>query len=212
MSSDHAQESGLPQELTEEQRDCYQEIANIAMGQAAALLSRLLGVFIKLPIPRVNLFELADLNMALQSLDHDEAASAVCQGFAGDGITGEALIIFNDSNFEDIAQLMNYSGEQSEAMHVELLMDVANILIGAFLKGLANQMDLTFSHGHPMVLGQHKLVRDLLQPSRQPWQQTLAIEITYSLEDHPVNCDLLLLFTEDSIRIMNQKVAYLLDD
>ncbi|MCH8550593.1 MAG: histidine kinase [Natronospirillum sp.] len=198
--------------LSDIQRDCYQEIANVAMGQAADLLARLLNVFVELPIPQVNLFEITDLHMALQSLDQEEAASAVCQGFAGDGITGEALIIFNDSNFDDIARLMNYTGEHSEAMHVELLMDVANILIGAFLKGLAEQLDLAFSQGHPAVLGQHKPIRDLLRPTHQSWHQTLAIEIIYALENHPVNCDLLLLFTEDSIEVMNKKIAYLLED
>lgn len=201
-----------PLRLTDIQRDCYQEIANVAMGQAADLLARLLDVFVKLPIPQVNLFEITDLHMALQSLDQDQAASAVCQGFAGDGITGEALIIFNDSSFEDIARLMSYTGEETEAMHVELLMDVANILIGAFMKGLAEQLDLNFSQGHPTVLGQHKPIRDLLRPASQSWHQTLAIEITYKLENHPVNCDLLLLFTEESIDVMNRKIAYLLDE
>lgn len=181
------------------------------MGQAADLLARLLKVFIELPIPRVNLFEIADLHMALQALDQEEASSAVCQGFAGSGVTGEALIIFNDSSFEDIAGLMNYTGEHTEAMHIELLMDVANILIGAFLKSLAEQMEVSFSQGHPTVLGQHKPIRDLLKPVDQSWKRTLAIEITYAIEKHPVNCDLLILFTEESITTLNQKIAYLMD-
>lgn len=198
-------------DLSEDQRDCYQEIANIAMGQAASLLARLLDVFIELPIPKVNLIEITDLHMALQSVDNNEAASAVCQGFAGGGITGEALIIFNDSGFDDIASLMRYTGEQSEAMHVELLMDISNILIGAFLKSLAEQMDVRFSQDHPTVLGQHKPIRDLLRPAEQSWKSTLAIEITYAIEHHNVHCDLLLLFTEESIPLLNKKIAYMLD-
>ena len=35
--------------------DCYQEIANVAMGRAGDLLARLLDVFVVLPIPNVNL-------------------------------------------------------------------------------------------------------------------------------------------------------------
>ena len=197
--------------LSEDQRDCYQEIANIAMGQAADLLARLLGVFIKLPIPKVNLFEITDLHMALQSVDQNEAASAVCQGFAGGGIAGESMIIFNDSGFDDIASLMRYTGEQSEAMHVELLMDISNILIGAFLKSLAEQLDIRFSQDHPTVLGQHKPIRDLLKPTDQAWKNTLAIEITYAIEHHNVHCDLLVLFTEESIPVMNKKIAHMLD-
>lgn len=197
--------------LDEESRDCLQEVANIAMGQAGDLLARLLGVFIKLPIPKVNLFDISDLHMALESLDQEEASSAVCQGFAGGGISGEALIIFNDSSFEDIASLMSYTGEQSEAMHVELLMDISNILIGAFLKSLSKQLEVGFSQDHPTVLGQHKPIPDLIKPASQSWESTLAIEISYAIENHNVNCDLLLLYTEESLPVLKQKIAYMLD-
>lgn len=201
----------VPLTLSEDQYDCYQEIANIAMGQAAELLARLLHVFIRLPIPRVSLVNINDLYQTLQALDQEESASSVCQGFAGGGIAGEALIIFNDSTFDEIAALMQYEGEHTEQMHVELLMDVANILVGAFLKSFSEQIDTGFSQGHPTVLGQHKPIRDLLRPAGHAWQKTLGIEITYAVENHDVNCDLLLLFTEESIPTMNDKIAYLLD-
>src|SRR6218665_1328471 len=37
-------------------RDALREVSNVAMGRAAALLARVLGVFVQLPIPNVNLF------------------------------------------------------------------------------------------------------------------------------------------------------------
>ena len=40
--------------LSEDERDCYQEITNVAMGQAADRLARLLDVYVVLPIPNVN--------------------------------------------------------------------------------------------------------------------------------------------------------------
>ena len=43
--------------LEEEYRDCFQELTNIAMGQAADKLARFLDVFIVLPVPNVNLLE-----------------------------------------------------------------------------------------------------------------------------------------------------------
>ena len=43
--------------LNEELRDVYQEVTNVAMGQAADSLARLLDVFVVLPIPNVNILE-----------------------------------------------------------------------------------------------------------------------------------------------------------
>jgi chemotaxis protein CheY-P-specific phosphatase CheC/AmiR/NasT family two-component response regulator len=197
--------------LDPELRDCYQEIANVAMGQAGDLLARLLDVFVVLPIPNVNLIEVSELSMALSAVELHESTSGVCQGFIGAGISGEALLILNDSSFKDVASLMNYQYEVDESTELELLMDMANVLIGACLNGVSTQLDMSFSQGHPVVLGQHRKISELIATNSTRWKKTLAIEISYSIENLPIKCDLLLLFTEESMKTLNNKIAYLLD-
>ncbi len=198
--------------ITEDQRDAYQEISNVAMGQAADLLARLLGVHVILPIPVVNLLEVNELRMALSGIENSESVSGVCQGFIGNSISGEALLIFNDTSFGDISKLLKYNVNLDESLELELLMDIANILIGASLSGISTQLDVAFSQGHPVVLGQHVNLAELVSTKNYRWRKTLAIEINYHIEDFDVNCDLLLLFTEDSIKVLNNKVNFLLED
>lgn len=197
--------------LDEELRDVFQEITNVAMGRAADLLARLLNNYVVLPIPVVNLMERAELNMALTSLEEFESVSAVCQGFVGSRIAGEALLIFNDTSFQDIAELTNFAGEITPQIELELLMDIANILIGACLKGLAEQLDISFSQGQPVILGQHLALNDLVSSKSGAWKKALTIEIPYRLEGRNVDCDLLLLFTEDSLKVLEDKVGYMLE-
>jgi len=198
--------------LSEDERDCYQEITNVAMGQAADRLARLLGVYVVLPIPNVNLIEVNEFKMTLKSLEGNDTVSAVCQGFIGAGIAGEALLIFNDASFSDIAKLLNYPGNLDTHEELEMLMDVANVLNGACIQGIGQQLDIDFSQSHPVVLGQHCSIAELLSQREKHWQQTMAIEINYTIEDHNINCDLLLLFTEDSVVHMNHLISFLLDD
>ncbi len=193
-------------------RDVFQELTNVAMGQAGDLLARLLKVFVKLPIPNVNVIEVSELHMAIASVEQKETTSAVCQGFIGGGVSGEALLILNDSSFVDIAKLMKYEGRITAKTELELLMDVGNILIGSVLKGLAEQIDMSFSQGHPVVLGQHAPVSEMIKANAGRWKRTLAIEISYGIENYNINCDLLLLFTEDSIKTLNYKVQFLLEE
>lgn len=202
----------LGEQLEPEIRDIYQEITNVAMGQAGSLLARLLDVFVELPIPNVNVLEVNELSMALQSIDDNDTTSGVCQGFIGGGVSGEALLLLNDSSFKEIASLMKYEGEVNQHVELELLMDISNILIGSLLTGLSKQLDMHFSQGHPVVMGQHCDVGDLVQANRNRWQRTLAIEISYGIENHDVNCDLMLLFTEDSLKTLKYKVQYLLEE
>ena len=47
-------------------RDIYLEVANVAIGRAADSLARHFDVFVHLPLPNVNLFELSELHMTLK--------------------------------------------------------------------------------------------------------------------------------------------------
>jgi len=201
----------IPDAIKIDMQEGYQEIANVAMGRAADLLAKLLNSFVVMPIPVVNMIEVSELRMAIQQVDDNDMVSGVCQGFIGAGIAGEALLIFNESSYEDIAKLMKYVGEIDEIVEVELLMDIANILIGACLKGIAEQLDINFSQGHPLVLGRHVKIDDLLGRSASRWSKTLTIEMGYKIEDQNISCDLLLLFTEDSIEAIDELVSYLIE-
>ena len=201
----------MTQSLTEEHRDGLQEITNVGMGQAADHLARLLDAFIILSIPHIEILGPNDIAMALQSLEGSQSVSGVCQGFIGGGIAGEAMLIFNDTSFGDLATLLNYEGEIDTQTEYELLMDTANVLNGACLSGIAKQLDTNFSFGPPMLLGQHCQISELITNEAINWKQALVIEINYKIEGYDVNCDLLLVITEDSIDKLISMVSYLLD-
>lgn len=191
-------------------RDALREISNVAMGRAAALLAKVLGVFVELPVPAVNIFEVSELHMTLADAQRGERCSALCQGFIGDGIAGEALLLFHDSEMSDIGKLFNWQ-PRNDVETAEMLLDLASILIGACLSGISEQIDVRFSQGHPQLLGLHSSIDSLIHVNQRRWRKTLAVEISYSLEGHNVHFDLLLLFTEDSIQRLSHKINYLLN-
>jgi chemotaxis protein CheY-P-specific phosphatase CheC len=199
-----------PPTLSEEYRDCLQEVTNVAMGQAADRLARLLDTFVVLSIPHIEILSPADIAMALNSINASDRVSGVCQGFIGGGIAGEAILLFNDTSFTDLARLMKYDHDLDRQAERELLMDTTNVLFGACLRGIAEQIDMTFSFGPPMVLGQNERLEDLFNPKNATWHQALVTEINYKLEGYNVNCDLLLILTEDSIDLLCKKLDYLL--
>jgi len=188
-------------------RDAFSEVVNVAMGRAAALLAKVLGVFVQLPVPNVNILEASELHMALADAAQGDKLTAVCQGYIGGGISGEALLIFHDSEVADMARLMH----ADDYRELEMLLDLSSLLISACLSGIAEQIDVMFSLGHPQVLGQHASIIELIRLNRQRWQSTLAVEISYSLEGHDIHFDLLLLFTEDSVELLSRKLAHMMN-
>ncbi|MDI9245010.1 response regulator [Marinobacter sp. CHS3-4] len=191
--------------------DYLQEISNVAMGRSSDLLARLLKVFVRQPVPKIETITTSELSMAISAADANTPYSAVCQGFIGAGVAGEAMLLFADANFEEMAKLLLYDDIHTENLEVEVLMDMSSILFGAFINGIGDQLDLKLGLGHPTVLGQHRKVGDLLDYHRQRQEKLLCIEISYELEGTDISCDMLVLLTEDSVPFLEQRLQYLVD-
>lgn len=199
---EHAQAPAHQQDEGLDFFDWNQEIANVAMGRAASLLAGVIHEGVTLSVPRVHLLEESELQMLLAATGQ-RGVSMVAQGFIGAGITGETLLFFDDSSVPTLVKLMYY-GELAEAhMDQDILMDVGNVLVGAFLKGLAEQLAIKFSQGHPQIY-LHARQDTLLH--RPLAEKTLAIELSYQIGHAKVHCDQLLLFTEHSIAALRQRM------
>tara|TARA_R110000868_G_scaffold50722_3_gene161676 strand:- start:1320 stop:2336 length:1017 start_codon:yes stop_codon:yes gene_type:complete len=195
-------------ESRDDSLDAYREMANIAMGQAGESLAKILGEFINLPIPNVNLITNNELHMAITDIKGNERVSAVSKGFIGSGINGEALVIFSESNFANIVKLLKYDkSENGDTLELEALMDISNILIGACLNALSEQLHVTFSHNHPIILGRHCDLDDILKSNIKKQDKILAIEIAYSIQTQNIHFDLLLLFPNQAIDLILHKLV-----
>lgn len=189
--------------------DSYREMVNVAMGRAGALLAGLLGNFVQLSIPQVNMFEGGELHMTLTHVTARDTVHAVCQGFVARDLAGEAILIFNDASFEDLGKLLRRDGEIDANDKTELLMDLANLLIGACLKGISEQLQRPFSEARPVILGRNARLDEMLAGRHSLWRPTLAVEVGYRVEDHNISCELLLLFTQDSLPTLDRQLAVL---
>lgn len=180
----------------------YQEISNIAMGQAGDMLARLLNTFVHLPIPIVNMVTPKTLQERLMDAKANQY-ELVSQGFIGAGIAGEAFLLLEKSSLDKATKLVDLS-ELGEHRKSELLMSLANTLIGAFINSFSQQLDIIFSKGTPHIL------RDFNGFTQQTdnWQETLMITIDYQLNDQDIQCELMLVFTQDSLPKLEKIASY----
>ncbi len=204
--------------LTEDQRDCLQEVVNVAMGQAGDSLARFLEVFIHLSVPRIRLVARQELNNELENMVGGASVpvSGVSQGFyqldTGSGIRGEAIVVFTDSSFKELADLLAYDEDLTTESETELLLDVTNILNGACLNGVGEQIEAELGFSPPSIMGQHVAVGHLLEHQQASWDHALLVEITYTLEDRSFSCTMFLLMPGESIQVMKQALDRLLED
>ncbi|EEX36321.1 response regulator [Vibrio metschnikovii] len=193
-------------------RDVYMEVANVSIGQAADALARHFDVFVELPLPNINILEVSELHMALRDLADNVQVSGVCQGFSGEGIAGEALVLLSDSSVADLKKLMKVPVDSEELEELELLMDVSNILVGSFLNGLGQQSEVRFFQSSPVLLGQHISIDSVIQSTAGSFTKTMTFEVSYNIEGTSIRCDLLFMFVDESLPLLDNKLAYLMED
>ncbi|TAM52088.1 MAG: chemotaxis protein [Paraburkholderia sp.] len=199
--------------FTEEQRDALQEIANLAMGQAATRLARLLDTFIELSVPRVVVVRAEDAARTLRDMTGiEESVTAVRQGFRSD-LKGEALVICRSSGVGQLCALVNdpyVNSAYDSVSQTELMFDVANVLTGACVSCILNQLDRTPIFSAPGLLGEKISLDDVFQSDVLAWKTALLLEVNFALEDQTFRAHLVMLMAEDSIRRMNEALDSLL--
>ncbi|MFL0796886.1 MAG: hypothetical protein K6L73_05285 [Cellvibrionaceae bacterium] len=198
--------------LSEDQRDCLQEIANVAMGQGGDALARKVGDFVQLPIPQVRIVKRRALADSLAAFRGDvECLSAVSQTFKLDDLDGHLLLIFSDTSFFGFSEHFPKSHTDGETEE-EIIMDLAEVINHTCLQGIADQLELTLGETKAKICAQHQTINDLVFNNVDEGQY-LAVEINYHLESlSRFNCDLVFLVKGDNLQKVLNVVDSLLED
>lgn len=190
--------------FSEEQRDCLQELINVAMGLASDKLARFLNTFVHIQVPGIELVNSAQIPAQFEAQYSSAEAALVSQGFLGNGgFRGEAIVLYQLENAHRIAALLGY--DTDNASELEMLTDISSILTTTFLNGLAEQMDTSLSYSAPRVLSsrQNNMTEALIETACH-WELALRVDISYQLIHHSFNCDMLLLIPGEAVLNIQQ--------
>jgi chemotaxis protein CheC len=198
--------------FTEEQRDCLQELVNVAMGQASDKLARYLETMVHLQVPAIKLVDTQQLPDHFAKRYQQQSVSLISLGFFGDhGLRGETIMLYQLANVGVLAKLLGYSDDDSS--EAEMLTDISSVLTTTFLNGLAEQLDNSFSYAAPRILSSRdEHFADKLAATAQQWQLALQVDIRYQLTDYSFHCDMILLIPGEAVLRLRQMLDQILAD
>ncbi|MNF56662.1 flagellar motor switch protein [compost metagenome] len=197
--------------LNEEQRDALQELMNVAMGQGADRLARLTETFVTLSVPRIHAVDVTNTSLLSQLMIASQPAIITRQSFLG-RLRGEVMVCFGDNGADQLADLMGYEGVEKHSIQDELMLDVTNILTGACINGLAQQVDIKVNYGSPSLLSRGRSLQEVLGAEELRGHQALVLEIHFEVATHSFYCDLLVCITEDTVATVIEVIDQLLND
>ena len=208
MSDQNTQDT----DLTDEQKEVLQEIVNIGMGLAGDSLARILKTFVTLSIPRIKLINVDSINKEVANLVGDKAlVTAVRQAFFSYW-RGEAIIVYDQNGCNELASLMGYSNELDKNAEVELLLDVGNVVVGACLNGIAEQLGIDLNFSPPSVVATNIPVDTLFDPNKMNWNHTLLLEVNFGLENMQFKSHLFAMMSEETIETLKKDIDGFLED
>jgi chemotaxis protein CheY-P-specific phosphatase CheC len=192
---------------SEDQRDCLQEICNVAMGQAGDALARKLDVFVTLSIPVIRIVDASQLSHSLVHFNSSSAVYAASQLFVSSQDHGElnglGLVMLSDESVAELQQILGV--DSSKDVVIETCRNMAQTCLDA----LSEQWELGFQCDEPELLEQASL-QGVCASVANSWQQILSVEINYQLEGYKFNGDLVLLFADKAIIAMASRLDDLL--
>jgi chemotaxis protein CheC len=204
-----------PLTLSDDKLDALQELVNIGMGAAGAALAKALGAFVELTVPGIDFTDRRSVPRLLDGgLWAKHEVEAVRQPFFG-AFTGESLMVFDERVHAQLADLPGYavasSGKPSTAEQQETLLDLANVVIGACVTGIADPLHEKVSFGAPTQLGSRADVRAYLSQEPVAWHQGLIVNLDFKLEARSFLSRVLVFLPEHSLQRIDQALTQLLD-
>ncbi len=193
--------------LSADQTDALQEIVNIAMGQAGDSLARVLDTFVVLSVPRIRLIEAEQVSQSVAALMDDATTevTAVRQSFSSH-LRGEAIVIFTSGSVSALSDLMGYEHSVDAQTEKEVLFDVSNILVGACLNGVAEQLDADLTFSAPSIISENVTPDRVLTGNNLPWNYCLKVEVNFTLEEKNFKSHLLIMMAEDAIATLGESL------
>jgi chemotaxis protein CheC len=200
-----------PIEFNEDERDCLQELMNVAYGSATASISAILNSFATLNIPKIKIISSSELKNYLNSLYiHDE--QFVATQLLGGDLAGENLFILNTQSVINLAYEFDLEDEEiNDDELLDIVLEVTNILSSSMIGKLAEELDTTVLFSPPSVQKINSL-DDLDNKYLDEYQQIIIISTELLFEKQKISGELLLLTKDDSIIWMKSALNKILDE
>ncbi len=194
-------------DYSEDQYDALVEICNIAMGRASRALAELLDLFVRLTVPEITVMGAMEVGDYLKQLSNAvQDVAAVRQSFYG-GISGEVIALHTRGSPTDIVDLLGYEATQQR----EFLLDVSNLLSGAVLIGIGEQLGIEIEFSAPNLIDERVHLNDLQVNSDASWTHAMFTQVHFQLEEREFSNRLLIFLPDSSFSAVFEAVDQFLD-
>jgi len=198
--------------LNEDEKDCLQELMNIAYGSATAAISEIVDAFATLSIPRIEIINSQELQKHLSNFLNKELSYYISSQQFNGKISGENLFLIDKESSTNIAY--QFGLEKNEINDNELsdiVLEITNILSSSTISQLSSDMDIPISFSPPAIEVLNT-AKDIDEDYTQKYQKVIIISTQLNFEEQNIKGELLILTTDKSIIAIKQAINDILEE
>ena len=198
--------------LNEDERDCLQELMNIAYGSATATISEILDAFATLNVPKIQIIPASELKNYLKNKLFIKDEQFVATQLLNGDIAGENLFLINKSSAVNLAHEFELDNEHINDNELsDIVLEITNILSSTTIGKLAEELGTTVTFEPPSI---QKIdsIDNLDNKFLEQYQQIIIISTELEFKDQKITAELLILTKDESILWLQNALNKILDE
>ncbi|QEZ89224.1 chemotaxis protein CheC [Aliarcobacter cibarius] len=198
--------------LTEDEKDCLQELMNVAYGSATAAITEILDAFAKLSIPKIQIINAQNLKSYLsKELNLNEEHLVALQQING-VLSGENMFVIDKKSAKNMAYKFGLSEEEiNEEEICDITLEITNILSSSTISKLAEDIETCVSFSAPTI----RIINSIDELNNifiSQYEKVIIISTKLEFIDLNIDGELFILTTDNSILYIKEKLNKILDE
>ena len=198
--------------LNEDEKDCLQELMNVAYGSATAAITEILDAFAKLSIPKIQIINADELKSYLSKELNFNVEHIISLQQINGTLCGENMFVIDKQSAKNIAYKFGLEEDEVNDEEIaDIVLEITNILSSSTISKLAEDIDTNVSFSAPTI----KTISSIDQLKNifiSKYEKVISISTQLKFEDLDINAELFIFTTDNSILYIKEKINKILDE
>lgn len=192
--------------LTELEKDAFKEIINIAFGKAAASLADIIGLYVILSVPKVEILQPEEIQRFIEREIGEAKGLHIIEQYYIGKIKGAAFLVLSYENSKQLLSLLekeeikeSFNFSSIAMLEQETVTEIGNIIIGACVSKTAELLKDFVTYTPPRFIGGKFSGYDLPQKLFDKETYAIVLKTLFQFENKNISGFLFLVNSVESL-------------
>lgn len=195
-----------------DEKDCLQELMNVAYGAATASIADIIDAFATLSVPQIEVIDAQSLKSYLSNNLPMETPHYIAMQLLNGDLSGENVFLIDKNSAVSLAHEFDLTDDDIvEEDLQDVILEITNILSSSVISSLIEEMDThtTFS---PPTIDSIQSIDEFDDQLITEYSKVIVISTKLTFDEKKINGTLMMLTTDKSIFFIKSVIEKILEE